>query len=457
MQEWLFPCNPNYYDVKGAFGSLNKINWKQNRDVLVGDTVYIYIGKPDQEIKYETKVIDVDLPRTSIDDSKFVKDGTTYVNHGRYMTLEFVKEFRDRELTYQDMVQNGLRTVQSQIKISDQLKFFINSRKNIGKHSQKKQYFFVFQNESYKEEKAGQYLWAPQSNQKKHNISHWKRMTEIKKDAIILHSVNRKIKAISIAQTNCSSEDRPPELKEIWTTAGWKVSSKYYELEEEFNISDHIEVLMKLQPDSNGPFNVNGNRKQGYLFSANKAMFDYIMEELIKVQKNSSNRSILQELLEQQVDIEERLDQELVDGIDGLIEAYVNQPVDYKPQPEPKPQLDFLGKKSSYKRNKEVAIKALKRANYECEIDKSHPSFKRRTTKVNYTEPHHLIPMAKQGNFSYSLDVEANIVSLCSNCHNQIHYGADYKEMISKLHIKREKELTQAGIQIDLDTLIEYY
>jgi len=104
-----------------------------------------------------------------------------------------------------------------------------------------------------------------------------------------------------------------------------------------------------------------------------------------------------------------------------------------------------------------VAIKALKRANYECEIDKSHPSFKRRTTKVNYTEPHHLIPMAKQGNFSYSLDVEANIVSLCSNCHNQIHYGADYKEMISKLHIKREKELTQAGIQIDLDTLIEYY
>lgn len=441
----------------GAFGAINKINWKQNRDVLVGDTVYIYISKPDQEIKYETKVVEVDLPRTTIDDSKFVKDGTTYVNHGRYMTLEFVKEFKNRELTYQDMVQNGLRTVQSPVKISDQLKLFINSRKNIGKYSQEKQYFFVFQNESYKDEKAGQYLWAPKSNQKKHNISHWKRMTEIKKDDTIFHSVNRKIKAISIAQTNCLSEDRPPELKETWTTAGWKVSSKYYELEEEFNISDHIEVLMKLQPDNNGPFNVNGNRKQGYLFSANKAMFDYIMEEVIKVQKNSSNRSILQELLEQQVDIEERLDQELVDGIDGLIEAYVNQPVDYKPQPEPKPQLDFLGKKSSYKRNKEVAIKALKRANYECEIDKSHPSFKRRTTKVNYTEPHHLIPMAKQGNFSYSLDVEANIVSLCSNCHNQIHYGADYKEMISKLHIKREKELTQAGIQIDLGTLIEYY
>ena len=454
MQEWLFPCNPNYYDVKGAFGSLNKINWKQNRDVLVGDTVYIYIGKPDQEIKYETKVIDVDLPRTSIDDSKFVKDGTTYVNHGRYMTLEFVKEFRDRELTYQDMVQNGLRTVQSPIKISDQLKFFINSRKNIGKHSQKKQYFFVFQNESYKEEKAGQYLWAPQSNQKKHNISHWKRMTEIKKGDIIFHSVNRKIKAISIAQTNCSSEDRPPELKEIWTTQGWKVRSKYYELEEELNISDHIDVLMKLQPTSNGPFNVNGNGKQGYLFSANKAMFNYITEELNRVQKNHSN---LQELLENEVNIEEQLDQELVNGIDGLIQAYVDQPIDYKPRPEPKPPLEDVGKRSSYKRSKEVAIKALKRANYECEIDKSHPSFKRRTTKVNYTEPHHLIPMAKQGNFSYSLDVEANIVSLCSNCHNQIHYGLENKKISDRLYHLREEELRSAGISVSLAELTSYY
>lgn len=454
MQEWLFTCNPNYYDVIGAFGSLNKINWKQNRDVLVGDTVYIYIGKPDQEIKYETKVVEVNLPRTTIDDSKFVRDGKTYVNHGRYMTLKFVKEFKNKELTYQDMVQNGLRTVQSQVKINNQLKLFIKSRKNIGKYSEEKQYFFVFQNESYKEEKTGQYLWEPQSNQKKHNIFNGKRMTEIKKGDIIFHSVNHKIKAISIAQTNCLSEDRPPELKETWATFGWKVRSKYYELEEEINISDHIEVLMKLQPDNDGPFNVNGNRKQGYLFSANKAMFNYITEELNRVHKNHSN---LQELLENEVNVEERLDQELVNGIDDLMQAYLDNPVDYKPHPKPKPILEDVGNRSSYKRNKEVAIKALKRANHECEIDKSHPSFERKTTKVNYTEPHHLIPMAKQGNFSYSLDVEANIVSLCSNCHNQIHYGSENKEIIDRLYHLREGELRSAGISVSLTELASYY
>ena len=104
-----------------------------------------------------------------------------------------------------------------------------------------------------------------------------------------------------------------------------------------------------------------------------------------------------------------------------------------------------------------MAIKALKRANYECEIDKSHPSFKRRTTKVNYTEPHHLIPMAKQGNFSYSLDVEANIVSLCSNCHNQIHYGLENKKIIDRLYHLREEELRSAGISVSLAELTSYY
>lgn len=38
-------------------------------------------------------------------------------------------------------------------------------------------------------------------------------------------------------------------------------------------------------------------------------------------------------------------------------------------------------------------------------------------------EPHHLIPLQYHEEFEWSLDVEANVVSLCSECHNQIHYG----------------------------------
>ncbi len=61
-------------------------------------------------------------------------------------------------------------------------------------------YFFVFQNKSYLKEKAGGYLWAPKRN-KKGRVSHWERMTEVKKGDLIIHSYLKKIVAVSIAHT----------------------------------------------------------------------------------------------------------------------------------------------------------------------------------------------------------------------------------------------------------------
>ncbi|MFQ9597646.1 MAG: HNH endonuclease [Streptococcus sp.] len=64
---------------------------------------------------------------------------------------------------------------------------------------------------------------------------------------------------------------------------------------------------------------------------------------------------------------------------------------------------------------------------YLCEVDNSHFVFKRRNSSDNYTEPHHLIPLSTYRDFpGIDLDREQNIVSLCSNCHNMLHYGASY-------------------------------
>lgn len=71
----------------------------------------------------------------------------------------------------------------------------------------------------------------------------------------------------------------------------------------------------------------------------------------------------------------------------------------------------------------------------------SHPTFIRKKSDKKYTEPHHLIPMAFSDEFDVSLDVEENIVSLCSNCHNQIHYGKDADVLLRKLYEERKDEL----------------
>lgn len=150
---------------------------------------------------------------------------------------------------------------------------------------------------------------------------------------------------------------------------------------------------------------------------------------------------------------ENELDQELFQDIDSLVTEIGNEPVDYVPTPKKKPEAIQHNNGTAYARDKLVAINALARAKHICEIDENHPSFIRRTSKKNYTEPHHLIPMSCQDKFDNSLDVEANIVSLCSNCHNQIHYGENAEGLIEVLYNKRKDELDKAGIMIEIDDL----
>ena len=110
-----------------------------------------------------------------------------------------------------------------------------------------------------------------------------------------------------------------------------------------------------------------------------------------------------------------------------------------------------------YKRDKQKAMNALSYAKFQCEINSEHKSFKRKADSLPYMEAHHLIPMSKQDLFEYSLDIEENIVSLCSNCHNEIHYGINAKKLIEKLFNKRKELLKKKNIDVSLEDLISYY
>lgn len=129
----------------------------------------------------------------------------------------------------------------------------------------------------------------------------------------------------------------------------------------------------------------------------------------------------------------------------------------YSGKPKDKEAPIYSNGYKTYPRDRQTAINALAHANYVCEIDDKHPTFIRKKSDINYTEPHHLIPMAFSDEFEVSLDVEENIISLCSNCHNQIHYGKDADKLITKLFEERKKVLAKAGIEITLERLLEMY
>lgn len=116
--------------------------------------------------------------------------------------------------------------------------------------------------------------------------------------------------------------------------------------------------------------------------------------------------------------------------------------------------------KEKYGRSRRVASRAIKYANFKCEISSSHEHFKSAASNLNYVEAHHLVPMEYQRIFEYSLDVEANINSLCIVCHKVLHHGTlEAKESIlRKLYDLRKERLKACNIEIDtFNQMLEYY
>lgn len=112
-----------------------------------------------------------------------------------------------------------------------------------------------------------------------------------------------------------------------------------------------------------------------------------------------------------------------------------------------------------YKRNPSVAASALRKAEFQCEINSSHTTFSSNATKSPYVEAHHLIPISKQGLFNYSLDVTANIIALCPNCHRLLHHGIKTEKIshLQKLLDDRGNYLEEKKINIKINRLIDFY
>ena len=96
----------------------------------------------------------------------------------------------------------------------------------------------------------------------------------------------------------------------------------------------------------------------------------------------------------------------------------------------------------------------LKQQEYKCQIDSLHKSF---ITKAGlpYMEKHHLISMMYYEEYENDLDDVSNIVSLCPNCHRQIHLGRkdDIGNILDILFKKQKDKLTAAKLLTSIKDL----
>lgn len=124
--EWIIACNPDKYDVIGAFQELGSIDWTQSANIFVGDIVYIYVSNMVRTIKVKCKVNAVNKAVPTIDDSKFNKSDEFDGSKGRYMELEMIEEFSTGLFEKSRLEQHSFKSPLGPVRVSSELKEYLD-------------------------------------------------------------------------------------------------------------------------------------------------------------------------------------------------------------------------------------------------------------------------------------------------------------------------------------------
>jgi putative restriction endonuclease len=125
--------------------------------------------------------------------------------------------------------------------------------------------WWVNQNQTYRHEVQGGYLWSPKRNANGVRNPFYESMREVAPGDLIFSFMDTRILAIGIAQSYSWENPKPLEFGNAGQNReniGWKVKVNFTELANEVRPKDHIDVLRPLLPQRYSPLQPNGNGLQ---------------------------------------------------------------------------------------------------------------------------------------------------------------------------------------------------
>src|SRR6185312_569083 len=126
-------------------------------------------------------------------------------------------------------------------------------------------YWWVNQNQTYRHEIEGGYLWSPKRNANGARNPFYEAMREVAPGDLIFSFVDTRILALGIAQSYCWESPKPQEFGSAgqnWEDIGWRVKVKFTDLLHKLRPKDHIELLRSTLPPKYSPLQLNGNGLQ---------------------------------------------------------------------------------------------------------------------------------------------------------------------------------------------------
>lgn len=127
-------------------------------------------------------------------------------------------------------------------------------------------YWWVNQNQTYRHEVPGGYLWSPKRNSNNGRNPFYDFMREVAPGDIIFSFADTYIKAIGIAVSHAYESPKPLEFGQAgayWDNIGWRVDVRFAELRGPLKPAEHMALLAPRLPTRYAPLQSSGSGLQG--------------------------------------------------------------------------------------------------------------------------------------------------------------------------------------------------
>lgn len=145
-------------------------------------------------------------------------------------------------------------------------------------------FWWVNQNQTFRQEISGGYLWSPKRNANGARNPFYESMREVSPGDLIFSFVDTRIAAIGIAKSYCWECPKPTEFGstgDYWENIGWRVNVSFASLLNRIRPKDHIGILRSVLPDRYSPLQTNGNGNQALYLTEISERFAELLGGLI--------------------------------------------------------------------------------------------------------------------------------------------------------------------------------
>lgn len=145
-------------------------------------------------------------------------------------------------------------------------------------------FWWVNQNQTFKHEFEGGYLWSPKINRDASRNPFYDFMKGVCPGDIVFSFSDTLIQGFGIAQSHCYTSPQPDEfghIGKIWNAIGWRVDVNFRPFNHKTRPKDHMSVLKSVLPDIYAPLQANGNGNQGVYLTKLSKVFAQVLTGLI--------------------------------------------------------------------------------------------------------------------------------------------------------------------------------